>query len=178
MRGTFNIIALLSISISFHASMLVTGLFASPRLQEPANRTQGRNQQSLPPEKQKSLATYGPEDVFPAQTDERDAQNARKRARRSRSAPAARTNVKPVAIIAPTPTPPPEVINATVEPSPSPSPSATPAVAVAKLAQEYASEQPNTLMSLQNLLVLALLVSCALILVLFKLMSKLREGSG
>jgi hypothetical protein len=183
MRATFNIIALLSISISFHASMLVTALSASPRfnpVREPANQTQGRNQQSLPPEKQKSLATYGPEDVFPTQTDERGGQNVQKRNRRvrARSVSPAKPTAKPIGIIAPAPTQTPQVINATVDPSPSPSPSTTPAVAVANLAQEYPSQQPNTLMSLQNLLILTLLVSCALIFVLFKLMSKLREGSG
>jgi hypothetical protein len=183
MKATSNIIALLSISIPFYTLMLVSNLLASPRfhpVQEPANRTQGRDQQSLPPEKQNSLATFGPEDVFPANADERDVQNQQRRNRRARprSAAAPRTIVNPSAIIAPAPTQPPQVINATVDPSPSPSPSATPAVAVAKLSQEYPSQQPNTLMSLQNLLILTLLVSCALIFVLFKLMSKLREGSG
>jgi hypothetical protein len=183
MRATFKIIALLSISIPFHASMLVTSLSASPRfnpVQEPANRTQGRNQQSLSPEKQKSLATFGPEDVFPSQTDERDRPNAPRRNRRvkPRSSSAAKTVVRPVETIAPAPTQPPQVIDATVDPSPSPSPSATPAVAVANLAQEYPSQQSNSLMSLQNLLILTLFVSFALIFVLFKLMSKLREGSG
>jgi hypothetical protein len=176
MRVTSNIIALLSISISFHTLMLISNILASPRFhpaQEPANRTQGRNQQSLPPEKQNSLATFGPEDVFPAQTDERDVQNQQRRNRRARprSASAPRTIVNPSAISAPAPTQPPQAINATVDPSPSPS--ATPAVAVAKLSQEYPSQQPNTLMSLQNLLILTLLVSCALIFVLFKLMSKI-----
>jgi hypothetical protein len=182
MRATSNIIPLLSISILFHTLMLVTSPLASPRLhpvQEPASRAQGRNQQSLPLEKQKSLATYGPEDVFPTNTDERGAQNAQKRNRRPRprSASAARTLVNP-ATIAPAPAQPPPVINATVDPSPSPSPSATPAVTVAKLTQEDTSQQPGTLMSLQNLTILTLLVSSALIFVLFKLMTKLREGSG
>jgi hypothetical protein len=181
MRATSNIIALLSISILFHTLLLVSNLLASPRfhpVQEPANRTQGRNQQSLPPEKQKSLTTLGPEDVFPANTDERDVQNQQRRTGRARprSATAPRTIVNPSAISTPVPTRPPQVVNATVDPSPSPS--ATPAVAVARLSQEYSSRQPNTLMSLQNLLILTLLVSCALIFVLFKLMSKLREGSG
>jgi outer membrane biosynthesis protein TonB len=183
MRETSNTIALLSISILLHTLMLVISLLASPRLhpvQETANRTQGRNQQSLPPEKRKSLATIGPEDVLPANTDERDVQNSQRRNRRARprAGSAARTIVNPAAIIAPAPTQPPQAINATVDPSPSPSPSATPAVAVAKLSQEYPSQQPNTLITLQNLLILTLLVSCALIFVLFKLMSKLREGSG
>jgi hypothetical protein len=181
MRATSNIIPLLSISIFFHTLMLVTSPLASPRLhpvQEPASRAQGRNQQSLPLEKQKSLATYGPEDVFPTNTDERGAQNAQKRNRRARprSTSAARTLVNP-ATIAPAPAQPPPVINATVDPSPSPSPSATPAVTVAKLTQKDTS-QPGTLMSLQNLTILTLLVSSALIFVLFKLMTKLREGSG
>jgi hypothetical protein len=183
MRATSNIIPLLSISILFHTLMLVTSPLASPRLhpvQEPASRAQGRTQQSLPLEKQKSLATYGPEDVFPTNTDERGAQNAQKRNRRPRprSASAARTIVNPAATSAPAPAQPPPVINATVDPSPSPSPSATPAVTVAKLTQADTSQQPGTLMSLQNLTILTLLVSSALIFVLFKLMTKLREGSG
>jgi hypothetical protein len=184
MRRTFKIIAFLSISFLFHMSIPVTSLFASPRfrfVREPANLSQGRNQQSLPPEKQKSLATYGPEDVFPAQPDERNAQKRNKRAA-ARSTSAAKTRVKPVAIIVPTPTPPAQITNATVDPSPSPSPSpstsATPAIAAANLIQEDTSQRSNTLMSLQNLLFLAVLVSSALIFVLFKLMSKLREGSG
>jgi outer membrane biosynthesis protein TonB len=184
MRGPFKIIAYLSISFLLHISMLVAGLLASPRFhpaQEPANRAQGRNQQSLPLEKQKSLATYGPEDVFPTQTSERD---ARKRSKRAGTRPtyAARPAVKPAAIIAPEPTQPTQETNATVDPSPSPSPyptpSATPAVAVANLSREAPSQQSNSLMSLQNLTFLTLLVSSALIFVLFKLMSKLREGSG
>jgi hypothetical protein len=184
MRGPFKIIAFLSISFLLHVSMLVAGLLASPRfppVQGSANRTQGRNQQSLPLEKQKSLTTMGPEDVFPAQTGERDAQKRNKRAR-TRPTYAARPAVKPAAIIAPESTQPTQETNATVDPSPSPSPSptpsATPAVAVANLSREDPSERPNSLMSLQNLAFLTLLVSSALILVLFKLMSKLREGSG
>jgi hypothetical protein len=189
MGRTLKIIIFLSISFLFQMSMSVTSLFASPRfhpIQEPANRTQGRNQQSLPPEKQKSLATFGPEDVFSAQTDERDAQNAQKRTRRPRPRPntVASPPLKPAPITAPTPSQLTQAPNATVDPSPSPSPSApsapsaTPTVTVANLAQEDTSQQSGTLMSLQNLAILTLLVSSALIFVLFKLMSKLREGSG
>jgi hypothetical protein len=186
MGSTFKIIIFLSISFLFHLSLPVTSLIASPRfhpVQEPANRTQGRNQQSLPPEKQKSLATFGPEDVFSGQTDERGAQNAQKATRRPRTRPntAATPPLKPAAIIAPTPTQLTQVPSTTVDPSPSPSPSATsgtPTVAVANLAQEDTSQRSSSLMSLQNLAILTLLVSSALIFVLFKLMSKLREGSG
>jgi hypothetical protein len=183
MERTLKTIIFLSISFLFYMSLPVTNLFASPRfhpLQEPANRAQGRNQQSLPPEKQKSLATYGPEDVFPAQTDERGAQNASKRTRRPKPRPntAVSTPLIPAAITAPAPTPLTQVPSTTVDPSPSPSPSATPTVAVANMTQEDTSQRPSSLMSLQNLAILTLLVSSALIFVLFKLMSKLREGSG
>jgi hypothetical protein len=186
MGRTFKITIFLSISFLFLISLPVTSLLASPRfhpVQEPANRTQGRNQQSLPPEKQKSLATFGPEDVFSGQTDERNAQNAQKRANRARPRPntAASPPLKPAAITAPTPTQLTQVPNATVAPSPSPSPSATPTpptIAVANLTQESTSQRTGTMMSFQNLAILALLVSSALIFVLFKLMSKLREGSG
>lgn len=165
----------MSIALFIQTSISVTSLFASP-VQQPANRPQGRNQQSLPPDKQKSLTTYGPEDVFPAQTDNTQRRNRRPAARPTR---ASQATARPIARATPQPTQTPVVLNATVEPSPSPSPTATPAVTVANLSQEDPpQQQPNTLMSLQNLAFLTLLVSCALIFVLFKLMSKLREGSG
>ncbi len=181
MRRTSKINILLSAALLIQTSISVTSLFASPRfnlVQQPANRPQGRNQQSLPPDKQKSLTTYGPEDVFPAQTDNREGQR-RNRRPAARPTRVSKATAKPTAIETPQPTQPPIVLSATVEPSPSPSPTATPAVAVANLSQEDPpQQQPNTLMSLQNLAFLTLLVSCALIFVLFKLMSKLREGSG
>jgi hypothetical protein len=182
MRRTSKITVYLIIALFIQTSISVTSLFASSRshqVQQAANRPQGRNQQSLPPDKQKSLTTYGPEDVFPTQTDNRAGQRRNRRPAARPAARASQATAKPIPKATPSPTQPPIVLNSTVEPSPSPSPTATPAVTVANLSQEDTpQQQPNTLMSLQNLAFLTLLVSCALIFVLFKLMSKLREGSG
>jgi hypothetical protein len=177
-------IALLSVSLHLQSPMPVTGLLAVPPssyIQDNTNRVQGRNQQSLPPDKQKSLTTLGPEDVFPAQSDERN--NAQRRSRRvpTRSSSVARPAVNPPAsITTPVPTQPQSTQDMDVTVEPTPSPTATPAVIIKQLAQEDPS-QPYLRylrLSLQNLALLTLLVSSALIFVLFKLMSKLREGSG
>jgi hypothetical protein len=194
MKGIFNKIALLIVSSLFFTSLASNSLLASARIRynhETMNRAELAYQQPLPPDKRKSLATYGPEDVFPTQADDNNRQprqrNKRAGARqtsatRSRPAPIT-TPVKP-AEPAPAPTEPPPQATAPVDPTPLPAPSATPTAAVANLAQEDASQQqitsqqPGTRMSLQNLAILTILVSTALVFVLLKLMAKFREGSG
>jgi hypothetical protein len=138
---------------------------------------QSNKQQSLPIEKQKSLATFDPEDVFPTQTDGRKSQQ-RSRKPGTRPTSAARSTVKPPFVIVPSAKPTPQETTATVDPSPLPTASATPMVAVSNLSQEDTSQPPPTRVSLQMLGLLIFLVSTALLFVIFKLMAKLREGSG
>jgi hypothetical protein len=165
--------------LAFSCLFCVPYVYCEILFQEQSNKTEGRNQQSLPIEKQKSLATYGPEDVFPTQTDGRKSQQRNKRPG-TRPTSAARSTVKPPFVIVPSPTQTPQETTATVDPSPSPLPnaSATPTVAVSNLTQEDTSQQPATRVSLQMLGLLIFLVSTALLFVIFKLMAKLREGSG
>lgn len=145
----------------------------------------GRNQQSLPIEKQKSLATFDPEDVFPTQTGD-DGKSPKRNKKPLRPTAAARTTVRPPFVIVPAPTPkptpltPPEETRAAADPSPLPTPipSATPAASAANLTPEDTTPQPATRASMQILGLLTFLVSTALIFVILKLMAKLREGSG
>jgi len=173
MKEMMKKIALLAVSCLFYAPNVYSDIL----FQEPSNKTEGRNQQSLPIEKQKSLATYGPEDVFSTQPDARRPQQRNKRPG-TRPTSAARSGAKPPFVLVPSPTQTPQETTATVDPSPSPTPSATPTVAVANLTQEDSAQQPATRISIQMLGLLTFLVSTALLFVIFKLMAKLREGSG
>jgi hypothetical protein len=193
MNGNFNKIALLIVSSLFFTSLASNSLLASARIRynhETVNRAELAYQQPLPPDKRKSLATYGPEDVFPTQADDNNRPRQRNKRAGTRQTSATRAAVRPTPITTPVkpvepdpaPTEPPPQASATVDPTPSPS--ATPTAAVANLAQEDASQQqitsqqPGTRMSLQNLAILTILVSTALVFVLLKLMAKFREGSG
>jgi hypothetical protein len=173
MKEMMKKIALVAFSCLFCAPYVYCEIL----VQEQSNKPEGRNQQTLPIEKQKSLATFGPEDVFPTQTDGRKSQQRNKRPG-TRPTSAARSTVKPPFVIVPSPTQTPQETTATVDPSPLPTPSATPTVAVSNLTQEDASQQPATRVSIQMLGLLTFLVSTALLFVIFKLMAKLREGSG
>jgi hypothetical protein len=191
MKSNINKITLLAVASLFLTSLASGSLLASPRvdsyirlIRDRTNRIELWYQQPLPPDKRKSLATYGPEDVFPTQADDKQPKQRNRRVG-TRPTSANRSAAKPAQVItpvvtptpvAPEPSPSPLATTATVDPTTTPS--ATPAAAVAALAQDDAMQQPGTRMSLQNLAILTILVTSALVFVLLKLMAKFREGSG
>jgi len=148
-------------------------------VQAPQSRNQTQNQQGLPPEQKRSLSKYGPEDVFGASEQEENRNRDSEQQRRSRTRP--------------TPAP---IQSATPEATPTVAPSATPTqlaaapgptIAVAS-AGSQARRLPPTQGSLSGqddskwtvpvLLILAWVVSAALIFVLIKLIGKLRESGN
>ena len=174
MKESIRIIALLAASLLF-STIVYSSLSASP-----IYRADHSYQQSLPVDKQKTLTTYGPDDIFPTQTNDRKPQqrNQRNKKAEKRQAAATRSAVNPAPVDSPASPAQPQQTTATVEPSPLPTPSATPTADISSLSQEVTSQQPSTRVSLQMLGILIFLVSTALIFVIFKLMAKFREGSS
>ncbi|MBO0797707.1 MAG: hypothetical protein J2P31_02695 [Blastocatellia bacterium] len=156
-------------------SLLVTSMAYSSLSASPVYHVDHSYQQSLPVDKQKSLATYGPEDVFPTQSDDKPPRN--QRTRRTRQGAAARSVINPASNATPDPAEQRQT-NSTVEPSPLPTPTVTPTAAVSNLTQDEPSPQPSPRVSVQILGILIFLVTTALIFVVFKLMTIFREGSG
>lgn len=119
--------------------------FAAPQITvergaPPRNITQGQNQQSLPPEKKKSLSKYGPEDAFPGAADQ---EANKRRGKRQNSPPAgaagpvgpagpsgvaaprSRSSAKPSPTLLPTPSPTPSLTPEPTQPAtPTPTPTA------------------------------------------------------
>ncbi|MCI0338215.1 MAG: hypothetical protein L0226_11600 [Acidobacteria bacterium] len=167
--------------IIFVCSLTASSLSKSALIQDSQNRIQAQNQQGLSPEKKKSLSNYGPEDVFPGETDEGE---ARKKSNRSATRPvsAARSSLKPglqssktAPITAQSPAPT-KVTAAMTKPTPTAIASVT-AQAQQNVLESSTSQQSNTRWLLSSLAVLSLLVLTTFIYVLLKLMEKLREGS-
>ncbi|MBO0720110.1 MAG: hypothetical protein J2P41_04770 [Blastocatellia bacterium] len=162
--------ALLAVSL-FFTSMAYSSLSASP-----VYHVDNGYQQSLPVDKQKSLATYGPEDVFPTQSDDKQQRN--QRPRKTRQGAAARSDINPASNATTEPAGQVPKTDATVETSPLPTPTVTPTAVVSNQTQEEPSPQPAARVSVQILGILIFLVTTALIFVVFKLMTIFREGSG
>jgi hypothetical protein len=149
------------------------------------SRNQGQNQQGLSPEKKRSLSKLGPEDAFPGADEQEDrrSQSART-APRPQTSPTSRPSANPRSSATPIATPSLAVATMTsASPNPSPSPTAVVA-ALSNPVQQLAPPQrssvgrPASEWTTPVLSVLALIVSVALIYVLFKLREKIREGSS
>lgn len=179
-KTVFSLIFVLLLSITILVySVTAAGLSKTTPVQDPQNRIQTQNQQGLSPEKKKSLSNWGPEDVFPGETDEGE---VRKKSDRSATRPVSRSslkpgiqsaNIAPITSQSPTPT---KVTAATAKPAPTATIS-VPALAQHNTLQSPTSQQFQIRWLLSSLAVLSLLVLTALVYVLLKLMEKIREGS-
>jgi hypothetical protein len=166
------------------AAILVQGIdaFSPPQttfIQSPPNRNQSQSQQGLPQDKKKSLSNYGPEDVFPSETE----QESRKRTR-GRSATRPSPSVSPSATLQPAATPsispaatPIKTAGVTTGSSPDDAAAAV-ALTQQKTQQIAPGQKPSIDMVIPGLALVSLLVLTALIYVVLKLMEKLREGSN
>jgi hypothetical protein len=148
-------------------------------IQPTPNRNQRQNQQSLPPEKKKSLSNIGPEDVFPTERDRDGAERTGNRPpARTATAPKPSTKSSPHPLPATTPSPlTANIATGTTKASP------TATVSVTALTQQgqqrhQREQQSNIEWVLFSLAILSFFVFTALIYVVFKLMEKLREGNS
>lgn len=142
------------------------------RLQESQTRGQDRKQPGLTPEKKRSLSNYGPEDVFPGESGDRQQERSSGRpapARRS-SRPASATSPAPQA----TPTPLP-VLSSTpdVKPTILTATNAAP-TGVTRQMTDNVQAPPGWL--LPTLAAVTLLVLTAFLYTVYKLYEKLRVG--
>jgi hypothetical protein len=147
-------------------------------IQPTPNRNQRQNQQGLPPEKKKSLSNYGPEDVFPAERGQEEAQRTSS-SPPTRTAPPVKPSNKPSPNSTPATTPTPVTANIAADATKA-SPTAT--ITVTALTQQRqqlnrTERQSNAEWVLLSLAILSVFVFTALIYVVIKLMEKLREGS-
>lgn len=126
-----------------------------------------QRQSGLTPEKKRSLSNYGPEDVFPGETSDRQQQD---RARPSRTRRPTRSATS-VPTPAPTATPLP-VLSATPEPGPTVQ---LPAAAGQTQAGGLSQAPPDWLLPILG--ALTLLVLTAFLYTVYKLYEKLRRSS-
>jgi len=181
MRSIFLLPALI-ISVSVLTAPAGSGQRAFARqitfVQAPQSRNQTQNQQGLPPEQKRSLSKYGPEDVFGTGEQEENRNRDSEQQRRARARPT------PVSIQSATPEATPSVAPSATPTQLTASPSPTIAVASAGSqarrlpSAQSLSGQDDSKWTVPVLLVLAWVVSAALIFVLIKLIGKLRESSN
>jgi len=184
MRVGFLSLALITVAFAAAPGGIAsTTRIAFVQSQQPRNQTQPQEGQGLPPEKKKALSGYGPEDVFGVSgEDGRNRTTGRQpRSPRPTPAPPSSPSQRPPATSATTPSAQPSA-------TPSQSPAAEPSPTVAAgaldggvqppLSQGSPSVKVSPKWMALILILLALIVSTALIVTLTKLVEKIREGSS
>src|SRR5262245_8704755 len=173
--------------VGFLTLTLITAIFASA-MPITFVQAQSRGQEGLSQEKKRALSKLGPEDVWGSTGDEsrsRSAANPRQQQRKGSPtptpAPASRQSTTSVTA-QPAATQPPATSSqqpAVATPSATiPAPTLAAGIQQSPLSQEDSPGKIDSKWAAPTLIVMALIVSAALIFILTKLFEKIREGSS
>jgi hypothetical protein len=175
-------VGFLSLALTIVVFASAPGGFAVVQAQQTRNQTQ--SQQGLPPKQKQDLTRMGPEDIFGVSSDDSRKSGTTARQRRTQPTPAAPSSPPPRQSTTSAATQPPAT-QPTVQPSvAAPSPTIPAAGAIdsggsqSPLSQEVSSDKIPSKWMATILILMALIVSGALIFTLSKLVEKIREGSS
>jgi len=158
------------------------GGLAAVQSQQPRNQPQ--SQQGLPPKQKQDLTRMGPEDLFPVSGEDSRNRGTSSRQRRPQPTPAApaappQRQPSPSAAAQPPATQPSPTVQPPVAASPTiPAVAGSDSGGQSPLSQEDSSDKIPSKWAAPILILMALIVSAALIFTLTKLVEKIREGSS